>query len=165
MISKKKLDDRIWRNYNQISWQGDSLGELRKQLASCKHANQVLWERIICLEYSSGYSSELQQRVRQLQERMNNLGENCSNSVTAISGRLNALDCAAKVEIDALKKQVQCGIVGHKFELMVVTIDDIDADRSKCFNGHFKCTNCGVEVTFILDEQEIESARTLGMIQ
>lgn len=98
---------------------------------------------------------------KELDERMNNIDKAYGNAISAVNSKFNALDVAAKVEIDALKKQIQCGIVGHKFELMVVTIDNTDDGR---YNGQFKCGKCGVEVTFVLDEQEIESARTLGMI-
>ena len=145
MISKKELDDRTWENFKQINRHGNSLKELRRQIVRLSEQDNHL--------VSIG---------RVITERMNNIDRAYGNAISAVNSKFNALDVAAKVEIDALKKQIQCGIVGHKFELMVVTIDNTDDGR---YNGQFKCTNCGVEVTFELDEQEIESARTLGMIQ
>jgi len=64
-------------------------------------------------------------------------------------------------KISTLTRQVQCGVVGHKFQLVEVVHSAI---LSKNF-GLFRCKECGLTIKRELTKQEVEAAKKLGMIK
>lgn len=78
-----------------------------------------------------------------------------------------------------LKKQVQCGVMGHDFKFkkftsvfrgkgfFVTTFScgaaNTNQEQTLAKQGIFKCEKCGLEITRKLTKQEIEAAKKLGL--
>ena len=137
MISKKELNNRIGDNYRQINRHGSSLNELRVRVHGLEAGQDDNHSRIAQIERILTNTRTPSPEIKQLQQHIGNL-------------------C----------RQVQCGVVGHKFQLVEVAhfailSKNIAADRF----GLFRCKECGLTIKRELTKQEVEAAKKLGMIK
>ena len=103
---------------------------------------------------------ELQhQQINNAFSHIRNIRQQIRDLIFHVDENKQNLEACSK--ISTLTRQVQCGVVGHKFQLVEVVHSAI---LSKNF-GLFRCKECGLTIKRELTKQEVEAAKKLGMIK